>query len=57
MDWFLYDNGPCHERVKRNYKYKCLKKEVLTAGSRNHIKLVSNSRQVSDKIFNLNLLC
>ena len=18
MDWFLYDNGPCHKRVKRN---------------------------------------
>ena len=20
MDWFLYDNGPCHERVKQTFK-------------------------------------
>ena len=22
MDWFLYDNGPRHERLKQQWKYK-----------------------------------
>ena len=48
MDWFLYDNGPRHERINLAYKWDCAIKWLdIIQQKKNEI----NDNKISLKIF------
>ena len=49
MDWFLYDNGPRHERVKKNALTFCLRKVFIKCRisiSKSSVKTLQYSRRI-----------
>ena len=48
MDWFLYDNGLCHERVKEIIVAYRRKAEPFHCSFENVLKLMKDAKQLAD---------